>query len=146
MDSMIQESPLSVQRFRKTSCLAWCVCSRTPFILERSQTQSVSAGQLCRAAKVITLGENARKLLVPNIHMFRIRVSNLEVHVLCAVNVGKHSGKNLYTLSTRHSILHKDIMSLAKVKNPLDEGQLTVCTERLTLGLGNTHATNVGNP
>jgi len=136
---MIQESPLPVERFRRTSCPAWGICSKRPHILGRSHTRSPSAGQLYKAEKVITPGENARKPLVPNTRLFRTTV-------LCAMNVGKHSGTNLHLLYTRDSILEKDIMSLVNAENPLGRAQPSVNMERLTLGPGNTSAANVGNP
>jgi len=104
---MIQESPLPVERFRRTSCPAWGICSKRPHILGRSHTRSPSAGQLYKAEKVMTPGENARTPLVPNTHIFRTRVSTLEDSPLCAVNAGKHSGTNPYLPYTRDTILEK---------------------------------------
>ena len=91
--------------------------------MRRSQTPSHSAGQLYKAEKVIILGENARTPLVPNIPMFRTRVSTLEDSALCVMNVGKHSGTNHYLLYTRDLILEKDIMSLANMENTLGKDQ-----------------------
>ena len=108
-------------------------------MLGRSQTQSHSAGELYKAEKVITPGENTRRTLVQNTHLFRTTV-------LYAVNVGKHSGTSLHLLYTRDSILEKDIMSLVNVKNPFGKAQPSVNMERLTLGPGNTSVANVGSP
>ena len=91
--------------------------------MRRSQTPSHSAGQLYKAEKVIILGENARTPLVPNIPMFRTRVSTLEDSALCVVNVGKRSGINRYLLYIRGSILKKDTMSLANMENTLGKDQ-----------------------
>jgi len=92
------------------------------------------------------LGENARMRLVPHICTFRTRVSTLEDGPLCAINVGKHSGINLYLLYTRRSILEKEVISLANTENSLGIGQLAVNMKRLILCSSSTCAANVGNP
>ena len=122
----------------------WDTCSNRPLILWRSQIQAPNVSQLYRA-EVITPQENARKPSAPNTHLFRIRVSILEYLVLCAVNVGKHSGTNPHLLCTREYTLEKTIC-VVNVGNPLSEAQSSINIEEFILGQGNTSAANVGNP
>lgn len=138
-DPVVWESPLPVERLRRTCCLARGIWGKRPLVLGRSQRKSPSAGQHYKAEKVITPGENARMPSVPNTRLFRTTV-------LCAVNVGKHSGTNLHLSYTRDTILEKDIMSFVNAENPLGRALPSVNMERLTLGPGNTSAANVGSP
>ena len=72
-------------------------------------------------------------------------MSILEYLVLCAVNVGKHSGTNPHLLCTREYTLEKTIC-VVNVGNPLSEAQSSINIEEFILGQGNTNAANVGNP
>ena len=97
------------------------------------------------AGKLITHGKNARKPLVPHIHLFRTRVSTLEDLVLCAVNVGKHSGTNPHLLYTREPTLENGFMCVVNLENPSGKAQLCVNIKAFRLEQCNIIAANVGN-
>jgi len=97
------------------------------------------------SGKVITHGKNARKPLVPHVHLFRTRVSALADLVLCAVNVGKHSGTNPHLLCTRESTLENGFMCVVNLENPSGKAHPCVNIKAFRLGQCSTSAANVGN-
>lgn len=137
-DSMCQGSLLLLGKFWP----AWDICR--PLILWRSWIQSPSTDQLHQAE--IIPPEIARKPSALNTHLFRTGVSTLKGRVLCAGNVGKHSGTNQRLLSTREFILGKDFICLSKVANLLDKTQLSVRIKKFILVQDQRSAANVGNP
>ena len=143
---MCHRSHCAVGSLKRTSQPSWDIYSNRPLILWRSQTQSPSAGQLHKAGKAVTPGENARKPSAPNTHLFRTMVSTVEDSVLCAVNVGKHSSTNPHLFCTRESTLEKSFMYVVNVENLLGKAQPSINIEEFILGQGSTSAANVGNP
>lgn len=138
-ESMCQGSLLLLGK----SWPAWDICR--PLILWSSWIQPPSADQL-HQAKVIIPPESARKSSALNTHLFRTGVSTLKGHVLCAGNVGKHSGTNQRLLCTREFILGKDFICLSKVANLLDKTQLSIRIKKFILIQDQRSAANVENP
>lgn len=102
-------------------------------------------GVIFHRRKSYSAWENARKPLIPNTPMFRIRVSTLQDSALCAMNVEKHSDTNLHLLFTKESTLVKGFMHVVSVANLLGKPQSSVNTKEFILGQGSTNAANVAN-